>query len=75
MSEPRYSQPIAPTPRNVGGPVLRVGFGRNGQPAFIFRDEDGTEKQVEATRENEANLHPRGFFRSLARLVFGPTKG
>jgi|HubBroStandDraft_2_1064218.scaffolds.fasta_scaffold178048_2 hypothetical protein len=74
MSEARYSQPIEPTPRDVGGPVMTVGFigrGRFKKVAYIFRDEHGREKRVEATRSNAANERPNGFFASLARLFAG----
>ena len=69
----RYSQPL-PTPRDVGGPVLRAGFvgrGPDKRPGFIFRNEQGNVESQEATRENSANERPRGFFASLARIMFG----
>jgi hypothetical protein len=69
--EARYSQPIEPTPRDVGGPVLRVGFigkGANKRIGFLFLNPKGRVTNVEVTRENRANEHPRGFFSSLAQL-------
>lgn len=74
MSAPRYSQPIEATPRDVGGPVVKAGFigkGAHKRVGFIFLNAKGKVTEAEATRENEANLHPRGFFQSLARIFGG----
>ncbi len=71
--EAKYSQPLPARPRDVSGPVLRAGFvgrGEHKQPGFIFVNAGKVERE-EATRENSANEHPRGFFQSLARLMFG----
>jgi hypothetical protein len=68
MSTSRYSQPIEATPRDVGGPVVRVTRGRGGNPVFVFRDERNREIRVEATRENSAVDKPRGFFSALAAI-------
>jgi hypothetical protein len=70
-SDARYSQPIEPTSRDVGGPVIRVGFGCNGQPAYIFHDERRREIRQSCTPENSAVEKPRGFFRAMAKLFGG----
>jgi hypothetical protein len=70
-SDARYSQPIEPQPRDVGGPVVYAGFvGRFKRVGFIFRA-GRKEQRVEASRENSANDRPRGFFQSLAQLFRG----
>jgi hypothetical protein len=72
--EARYSQPLPAKPRDVSGPVLRAGFvghGASKEPGFIFRSENGNVERQEVTAENRANERPRGFFASLARLMFG----
>jgi hypothetical protein len=71
MSDARYSQPIEATPRNVGGPVVRVTRGRAGNPVFVFRDEFNKEHRVEANSANSAVGKPRGFFSALARMFGG----
>ncbi len=72
--EAKYSQPLPARPRDVSGPVVVAGFvgkGANKQPGFIFRNERGNVERQEVTAENQAQEHPRGFFSSLARLMFG----
>jgi hypothetical protein len=74
MNEARYSQPIEPTPRDVGGPIVKAGFvgkGANKRPGFIFRNAKGQVAHAEVTPATEAKQNPRGFFQSLARIVFG----
>jgi hypothetical protein len=71
MSEARYSQPLESNFRNVGeNGVLYSGF-VDGEPGFILRRHGKKPIRVEATRENSANQAPRGFFASLARIMFG----
>ncbi len=73
-SEARYSQPLPAHPRDVSGPVLRAGFvgkGANKRPGFVFLNEQGKVERQETTAENRAQEHPRGFFASFARLMFG----
>jgi hypothetical protein len=72
--EARYSQPIEPTPRDVGGPIVKVGFigkGAHKRVGFIFLNQRGKVAQAEVTAETQAKQNPRGFFQSLARIVFG----
>jgi hypothetical protein len=69
--EPRYSQPRPSTFRNVGEDgVVYAGF-VNGEPGFVLRQGRQKEIREEATPQNQANEHPRGFFSSLARIMFG----
>jgi hypothetical protein len=71
----RYSQPLPSTTRDARGPIVRAGFvgkGADKQPGFIFYNRETAKvEQVEATTETKANEHPRGFFQSLARMMFG----
>jgi hypothetical protein len=69
MSSPRYSQPLAETPREAS-PVVFAGF-VGGEVGFILRQRGEKEIRTEATRANSANERPRGFFSSLARLWAG----
>lgn len=69
----RYSQPLPAYPRDVGGPIVYAGF-CDGEAGFIFRGEDGEVKRVAATKENSAVEKPRGFFHSLARLMYGSNR-
>jgi hypothetical protein len=74
MSDARYSQPIEPQPRDVGGPIIRAGFvgkGANKRVGFIFKGVRGREVRVEANHANSADERPRGFFSALARIFGG----
>jgi hypothetical protein len=55
-------------------PIVSVGFS-NGEPAYILRNRQGREvTRVSCTKENRANEKPRGFFHSLARLMYGSNR-
>jgi hypothetical protein len=72
--EARYSQPIEPTPRDVGGPIVKAGFigkGANKRPGFVFVNQKGKAAHAEVTPATEAKQNPRGFFQSLARIFGG----
>jgi|SRR5579863_5480939 len=53
--------------------VVRVTRSPSGTPVYITRDSDGRiTDMVPAGKNNRANLHPKGFQESLARLTYGP---
>jgi hypothetical protein len=72
MSHARYTQPLESHNRDVGEQgVLYAGFTPDGEVGFILRARGKKEIRTEATRENQANERPRGFFASLARMFGG----
>jgi hypothetical protein len=74
MSEAKYSQPLPEHPGPEGPPVVVAGFvgrGRHKRPGFIFLNQKGKVAHAEVTPATEAKQNPRGFFQSLARIVFG----
>jgi hypothetical protein len=69
---PMYSADYLRVTQSAAPPVVYVGFGADGEPAYILRSQGGRElTRVAATKENAADERPRGFFASLARLMYG----